>query len=316
MIMWVVLHQICLELATDSAKFYNLTIEGVTVNKADRVLHYTNLAEKYWQKFIVKRDEWAEGDKERSGTIVETYLTRESGTTGRRVPYIHALPPLHPRMTIGKVTAMSVELRWTPITDPGFYYYVLFRAEHQNVQQSVIEDIYHKRIAALYNDITDYTPIWGNVTTPIKMIYRNSVTYWQDMNRPGLVRPYYSGAVPLLWPGRTYYYCMGIVNKNILISLSQEIKVTLPAYAPPDMWTPVYAIDSVVKGTGEPTSTVEVWRNAAPGFPGYALLGTYIIAPGFGAWNVPAVLTVGDKVKAKQFCTPLDSGFGTEATVV
>lgn len=316
MIMWVAMHQICLELATDSAKFYNLTIEGVTVNKADRVAHYTGLSEKYWQKFIQKRDEWAEGDKEGSGTIIETYLTRESGTTGRRVPYIHAQPPAHPRMTIGKVTAMSVELKWTQINDPGFYYYILFRAEHPNVQQAAIEDIYHKRIAALYNDITDYTPLWGNVTVPLRMIFRNSVTYWQDMNRPGMIRPYYSGAIPLLWPSRSYYYCMGVVNKNILISLSQEVKVTLPAFTPPEIWTPVYAVDSVVKGSGEPTATIEIWKNVSPGFPGYVQVGTTTIPPGYGAWNFQMPIAVGDKIKVKQTRDTLDSGFGAEVTVI
>jgi hypothetical protein len=320
LIMWLAIANIALTLAQDSSKYFLLSIDGMTVDKSNRVEKYMSVHDKYMERYTTKRDEW-QLNAERSGFIKESYMTRESFTTGRRTPYIFATPPepikLLPALNL---SAGSAELRWTQSYDPGFYYYIVYRSTAPNVQKRVIEDVYNKRIA-LYDDPGDFASgLWGGVTVPIRMLYRNSVTYWTDQNRL-TPDPFYSqwSTNLLLRENGTYYWVVGVVNKNMLISLSNEISATLPPLGPPTLLAPIRNDEGVIIATGVPTAflTVELKRTTDPG---YNVISTVALQTG----TVPAArfvygvgwLGVGSLVRMKQNFNGVDSAYSTPYSVV
>jgi hypothetical protein len=315
LILWLAIANIALTLAQDSSKYFLLSIDGMTVDKSNRVEKYMSVHDKYMERYTTKRDEW-QLNAERSGFIKESYMTRESFTTGRRTPYIFATPPEPIKLLpAGNLTAGSAELRWTVSMDPGFYYYIVYRATAPNVQKRVIEDVYHKRIA-LYDDPGDIaSAIWGGATIPLRMIYRNSVDFHTDQNKQN---PLMSTNL-LLRAGQTYYYVVGVVNKNMLITLSNELTVTLPALTPPSLLAPIYDAEGTIIATGVPTSllTVEIKRT---GDPGYTVISTVVLQTGtvsvarfvYGSgW-----LGVGSLIRMKQNFNGEDSAYSTPYTVL
>lgn len=314
LITWLAIANIALTLAQDSSKYFLLSIDGMTVDKSNRVEKYMSVHDKYMERYTTKRDEW-QLNAERSGFIKESYMTRESFTTGRRTPYIFATPPEPIKMLpAGNLSAGSVELRWTVSLDPGFYYYIIYRATAPNVQKRVIEDVYHKRIA-LYDDPADQaSAIWGGVTIPLRMVYRNSVDFHTDQNKQN---PLMSTNL-LLRPEQTYYYCVGVVNKNMLITLSNELTVTLPALTAPAFLAPVFDDEGMAIVSGVPTATVtlEIKRT---GDVAYSVISTAVLQTGtvsvarfvFGAgW-----FGVGSLLRVKQNFLGDDSPYSAPVTV-
>ena len=316
LVIWLAVADICLVLAQDSGKFYPLSIGGVTIDKSQRVAGYTSLHDKYKERYDEKKEQW-KLEAEGSGYIKESYMTRESRTTGRRTPYIHALPPEAIKIYQGSmITAGSVDLRWDKSTDPGYYYYVIYRSTIPNVQKAFVEDIYHKRIA-LYEDPGDSAnAVWGNITFPVRMIFRNSVNYWQDQNREN-PNTFYAGPAPKLYAGQTYYYCVGVVNKNILLTLSNELMVKLPAFGPPIIY-PVLSIEGIVRGQSIPTADVEI-HIKKPTDDDFTVETTLSVPPGtlptfahgYGAGTLP----VGTLIKSRHQFNNEWSDLSTEIVV-
>jgi len=322
LILWIVTANICLTLAQDSSKYYPLAVDGVAVDKSQRVQHYTQLHDSLMKRYDEMKEKW-HLEAERSGTIQESYMTRESGTTGRRVSYIHALPPQPVKLFVERTSSTSVDLRWTPSTDPGFYYYIIFRSTLPNQQKRFIEDIYHKRIA-LYEDPGDNAQaLWGGITVPVRTIYRNSVVFWMDQNRAFNRDPYYSGPFQYLYPSSTYYYTIGVVNKNVLLALSNEATANTTAVEAPTIATPVRSADGEVIGLGVPLATVylelstdngQTWNPLAN-----ATLATGTV-PAFRFDVGASALTAGNQIRAYQVVTinnlTVQSAYTAPVTVI
>lgn len=250
LILWLAVSQVAKILATDNAKYFPLSIDGKSVDKTVRVEQYLRISQEYLEQYTIKKAEWNLGLVERSGEIHETYMTRQSLTTGRRTPFTQANPPdniiMYPPTHLNPTT---VDLAWSKCNDPEFYYYIIFRSREPNVQTRLIRDAYNKRIS-LHDDPIDYQTnyLWGGVTVPIIQIFRNSTTNWidQQSNVQFPQQPFQR-----LYPGETYYYVVVAVNRNLLFSISNEIKVTLPPLKAPTIMAPVLAYEQsvVVKGT-------------------------------------------------------------------
>jgi hypothetical protein len=318
LVLWLAVSNIALMLAQDSSKFYALSIDGLIVDKSNRVQHYTALSDKYMERYEEKKEEWHLAS-EKSGTVQEGAMTRESMTTGRRVSNIFALPPEPIRlMPANVITAGSVDLRWEISHDPGFYYYVIFRSTAPNQQKRLIEDTYHKRVA-LYDDPGDYAnALWGGVTIPVRMIFRNSVNFWMDQNRV-LSDPYFQGPYPELFADSDYYYVIGVVNKNILLTLSNEIHIHTPVLGAPDMFSVIRSVEGMVMGGGIPTAMVYI-EYQAPGTDTWvqvanADLRTGTIAAFRFSFGVGS-LAVGGKVRAYQIFNNEQSPYTAEIVVI
>lgn len=319
LVMWLAVSNIALMLAQDSSKFYALSIDGLTVDKSNRVQHYTNLSDKYLQRYEDKREEWhlaAEG----SGTIQIGAIIRESMTTGRKVSNIYAVKPDPVTlMPANIITAGSVDLRWTISLDSGFFYYVIFRSTAPNQQKRLIEDTYHKRVA-LYDDPGDYaSSLWGGVTIPVRMIFRNSVNFWMDQNRV-LNDPFFNGPYPKLFADSDYYYTIGVVNKNILLSLSNELHIHTPALAAPDVFGPVRDVEGMISGAGIPTAMVYIeWKANTEGAEWVQVANADLRTGTLAAFRFALgtnVLGVGSKVRAYQIFNEVLSPYTAELTVV
>lgn len=319
LVLWLTVANICLVLAQDSSKFYPLSIDGITVDKGNRVTHYGKMHDSYKARYDEKKEQWhleAEG----SGYIHESYMTRESYTTGRRTPYIHATKPKQPRLYVGeRVSAGQIDLRWSVDHDPGFYYYIIFRSLTANAQKRLVEDTYHKRIA-LYDDPGDAaSKLWGGVTLPVRMIFRNSVDLWMDQNRNN-TNPFFSGPNPLLRAETKYYYIIGVVNKNILASWSNEICVQTTALGPPSVTTPLYDVTGIVTGEAEPTAIVTVEKSTTGASGPYTEVSNVTLKSGtlaayyfeFG----PGVLGVGNFIRVKQEFNGEESAYTTPEVVI
>jgi hypothetical protein len=259
LVLYLAIASVCRLLAVDNAKYYSLSVDGKTVNPAERSAYYKDLANQYKLDYTEKKNEWQVGTTEREGEIKETYLTRMSLTTGRRVASNFAE---RPKDTIlfqpTRVTPASVDLNWSQCLDPEFYYYMIFRSHVPNQQTRLIVDAFNKRIA-LMDDPIDYQTnyLWGGITAPVKQIFRAQVTEWVDkdsyLNMPAT-------DYQKLRPGTIQYYVILAVNRNLLISVSNEMAVQLPMLGPPQILDPVYASENsfVVQAVNQ--SFVEVWK--------------------------------------------------------
>ncbi len=313
LLQWLTISQVARVLAFDNSKYYSLSVDGKSVDKAARVEQYLKMADEYKKLYEEKREEWNVGTVEGSGEIKETYLNRLSFTTGRRAPFVHATPP--EAITLyepSHLTPTSADLTWTKSLDPQIYYYIIFRSKQPNVQTRLVTDAYNKRIS-LHDDPVDFQQnfLWGGITSPIKQIFRNSTTFWvdNDSNNQFAVEPYLK-----LVPGQRYYWITISVNRNLLFTISNEVTATLPELIAPRIYDPVIALEQSFVVQGAPGADITAERFPFGG-SAFEAIETKRLVSGFGDTIrfLDVALVQGDRLRARQSLS-FSTGFPAETS--
>lgn len=310
LVLWLAIVDICEVLATDSSKFYNLSIEGVSVNKSERVEKYRLIKEDYEKRYKEKANQWGIF-KEGFGEIIVGNLTRQSLTTGQSVPHNLSMPPeavvLHPA---NKVRAGSCYLSWTEVKDENFYYYAIWRATVPNRQIQAIIETYNRRLG--FYSIAEYQSIWNGLTVPVMRLFRDNVTAWTDYNNPS---DNFSREYPIL-PGQTQYYVVSTINKNLMVAVSNEIAVTFTQLAPPIVYDPIFHQYNAIIGEGEPMATVyaERWNTVTSAWDSVG--NAYIVPTLANVFNMKLQLVAGQVYRFRQLYLGQYSDYTKQITVV
>ena len=116
-------------LASDHAKYYNLSISGMAIDKSQAFRNYLELA-KFLEEKLNTEIEQSEADSVMSsmGRITVTELTREKLEVRRQMPYEADKPPESIKTVVATVSGTTVKLTWGIVYITDFREYKIYRS--------------------------------------------------------------------------------------------------------------------------------------------------------------------------------------------
>lgn len=120
--------QVCTILACDNAKEYELSLDGMSIDKTVRVKNYLELAEFLMTQYKAKYAEFQSSANGSGGDIVEGELVREDVATGHTMPYQADSGLAAPKLDTPAIAGNKVSLSWSKVLSSDFAYYELCRS--------------------------------------------------------------------------------------------------------------------------------------------------------------------------------------------
>jgi hypothetical protein len=114
---------LCYELAARNAPFSVTSIEGMSVDKSGVMNNWLSLANIYKDSYLSE----IRGGLGAEGNIIQGFLVRQSLTTGRQTPFFTARAFTPPQLSIVSISGRTITLSWTPIEDPDFFSFIIYR---------------------------------------------------------------------------------------------------------------------------------------------------------------------------------------------
>ena len=118
--------QVCMILAGDNAKEYDLSLDGMSIDKSIRVKSYLDMAAALQKQYDDRREQMQTSGS--SGDIVEGELVREDVETGLTTPYQADKGLAAPQLGTPAITGNTVSLSWSKVLSSDFAYYELCRS--------------------------------------------------------------------------------------------------------------------------------------------------------------------------------------------
>jgi hypothetical protein len=148
---------LCYVLAADFAKYHQISITGLSIEKTTPFRNYLELAQ-YLEKQVQEEVDKSGVDSVISGmgTITTGLLTRESLETRTVVPYEANVPPTKLALYATNLAHLSVKLNWTIAYTTDFQKYVLYRSQVAGTKGNLIKEEWDNHVG-FFNDVLTAT---------------------------------------------------------------------------------------------------------------------------------------------------------------